>query len=317
MPPGFDQGLTQQARHRAVVAKYIAQHGPGGGPDHQPQHGLETPIAAHQPLALQVGHAGAAALQDGRQLAQQLRPMPMCCFLLGDVQRHHRHGGPPPRQLAGLHPGQQPALAQTWGADGIAHLCPAAFAQSALQALEFVARARLDLVAPYRLQRARATARWLARPCDNRARIAVAGDCRRRVQCGQRCLAHARSACRSAVEPAARGIVGGHADAGGVHQRTDLQPGQVVLVLQAAVLDHRHHPQCRAARHRCRTRFGIRLTAKGTQPGPQMLRPAIGQGHAGAHFDGGRAQAQLGVRGVAVPGQQLAQIGRHITQQHR
>ena len=199
-------------------------------------------------------------------------------FLLGDVQRHHRQRGPAAGQLAGLDPGQQPARAQAGHLHRIAHLGALAVAQRALQALELITRAGLDLVAPDRLQAGGQAGRRTAR---ERGRTAPR---------------------RPGLQPAARGFIRRHADAGGVHQRTDLQLGQVVLVFQAAVFDHRHHLLAALG------------WAEGAQPGPQLLAPPVGQGQRGQHLQRRCAGLQRGARGAALPGQQLTQVGRRTRQ---
>ena len=78
-----------------------------------------------------------------------------------------------------------------------------------------------------------------------------------------------------------------------------------MVVLQAAVFDHRHHPKHAA------------LTAVGAQAGTQSLAPAIGSGYGAAHVQRQGADPQLGVCCVALPGQQLAQVGGQVAQQHR
>ena len=264
----------------------------------------------------------------------------MRLLLLGNVERDHRQRCTPTGQFTRFNPGQQPAGTQVGRGDGIAHLRPPALAQGALQALELVARAGLNLLPAYRLQAARL---WTARlksaslhtgrlhpqarqagalprgavivrtgqPLGGRAGGHGTGRharCRGFVRHGaQGCNRrhHRRlSPLRPAVEPAPRGLVGGHAHASGVHQRADLELCQVVVVLQAAVFDHRHHPKHTA------------LTAIGAQPGTQALAPAIGPGHGAAHVQRQGADPQLGVWRVALPGQQLAQVGGQVAQQH-
>ena len=208
----------------------------------------------------------------------------MRSLLLGDIERDHRQGGASAGQLAGFDPGQQPAQAELGHLDRVTHLGSPALAQRLLQAIKFVKRIGLDLITADRLQAGR-------QPGSGRG---ITGDAQGRA-----------GARRPALQPAARGFVSGQADAGGIHQRTDLQLGQIVLVLQAAVLYHRHHAQ--------RTGFA----QEGAQPGAQALAPSRRLGHCGPHFQCPLAGLQVGMRPLALPGQQLAQIGRCFGQHHR
>ena len=106
---------------------------------------------------------------------------------------------------------------QRWPSSGwldrVAHLGALGAAQRLLQPLVFGQRVRRDDVAADALQRADVG-------------DVVAGSARRR----RAALAH----------PARRLLEGREADAGGVHHRADLHLREIALLLDAAVLDHRH-----------------------------------------------------------------------------
>ena len=153
MPSRPCQRLTQQRQRGRLLGQHIDQQRTRRRTGAQAQHGFEAPVAAHQPLAPQVGNAGAGALQNGGQLTQQLRTVALGFFLLGHVQRHHRQRLASAGQCAGLYAGHQPAPAQAGHRDRIAHLHPAAVPQGLLQALKLGTGCRLYLVTADGLQR--------------------------------------------------------------------------------------------------------------------------------------------------------------------
>jgi len=106
-------------------------------------------------------------------------------------------------------------------------------------------------------------------------------------------------------QPAARRVVGGDADAGGVHQRAHLQLRQVAFLLGTAVLHHRHVAALAAA------------GGKARQPRTQAAQAPAGQPHRGLALDRRRPRHQLGPRRAIVPGQQGLQILVGVGQQHR
>ena len=101
-------------------------------------------------------------------------------------------------------------------------------------------------------------------------------------------------------------LEGGHADAGGVHQRADLHLRQVALFLDAAVLDHRHVAALAARRvvaaHDARSRRGAAVGLRQ----PALASPAARRRAAAA------AAARRRPRPAAA-----CRLGRRVGQQHR
>jgi hypothetical protein len=244
------------------------------------QHALETQVAAHQQRAAQIGDAGGGTVQDGRQLAQQLFVAALRAFLFRHVQRDDRGRGAAASQGAGLHTGQQPAGPQLRVAHGITHFGALALAQRLLQALELGQRSRLDQFAPD-AQQGPATSGLVPTPLGRAA-----------------CLREARG---GASQPRV-GVVGGHTDAGRVHQHAHLELGQIAFVLGTAVLHHGHHAA------------GPVGTGLAGQARPQPTRPAIGHRHQGLAFDGPRTGNQRCGQRAIFPGQQPLQRRRGILQ---
>ncbi len=199
LPGQLGQGC-KQGRHRGACRRA----------DREPQHALEALVAAQQLLVAQIGHAHAGAVHDGGQLGQQLLVAALRLGLGRDVQGHHRGGALAAGELAGLHPGQQPASAQLGVAHGIANLDPVSVLERALQALELGQRVRFHHIAAHALQ-----------AC-------------------QRALGLATTAAGPRAQPAGILLEGGQAHAGRVHQGIQLLVGQIALVLKAAVFQNGH-----------------------------------------------------------------------------
>jgi hypothetical protein len=103
-------------------------------------------------------------------------------------------------------------------------------------------------------------------------------------------------------QPAAGRVVGGHTDAGRVHQHAHLELGQIAFILGAAVLNHGHHAA------------GAIGTGLAGQARPQPTRPTVGHRHQGLAFDGPRTGNQRCGQRAIFPGQQPLQRRRGILQ---
>ncbi len=236
----------------------------------QAQHRLEAPVAAHQHAGAQVGDAGGGALENGGHLAQQLLAAALALLLVGDVEGDDRSRLLARRQRRRLDPRHQPALAELGVPDRVAHLGPLGSLQGQLQPLVLGQRFGRDDVATdvVRHRRGRAAAAALA-------------------------------------DPARRFLEGGDADAGGVHEGTDLQVRQVALFFDAAVFDDAHE----AALAR---RGLVAAHDRAQAPGA-----AAGLGHPALRFDRTRARVQARQRIALAPRQQPGQAGRAFGERHR
>jgi len=130
-------GLARALQRTHAAREDLLQRGPGSRTGIEAQHALEAPVAAHQHRPAQVGDAGGGAVEDGRQLAQQLFVAALRALLVGDVQGHDRGRVAPARERTRLDAREQPARAQFRVAHGVAHFRALAAAQRLLQAFEF------------------------------------------------------------------------------------------------------------------------------------------------------------------------------------
>ena len=119
-------------------------------------------------------------------------------------------------------------------------------------------------------------------------------------------LRHRRSRAAAALaHPARRFLEGGDADAGGVHQGTDLQVREVTLLFDAAILDNAHVAALAARR------------PVAANDGAQTPRPAAGLRHPALRLDRPRAGAQLRQRAALAPREQACQAGRAVGERDR
>ncbi len=237
----------------------------------QAQHGLEAPVAAHQRAAAQIGDAGGRALEDRRHLAQQLLAAPLADLLVGDVEGDDRRGALARSKRRRLDPRQQPALAELGMDDAVAHLGALGALQRQLQPLVLGERLRRDDLAADVLQH------------------------RRRAAARLRPLPH----------PARRFLEGGDADAGGVHHGADLDPRQVALFLDAAVLDDAHVAALAARRA---------IAADDRAQAPER---AAGGGDPALRLDRPRAGLERRERAAFAPREQARQVGIAVGERDR
>ena len=107
------------------------------------------------------------------------------------------------------------------------------------------------------------------------------------------------------AQPAAGAVEGGHADAGRVHQRADLQLRQVTLLLRAAVFDHGHEAMLAL------------IGGEAAHARTQALAPPVGQGQRDMDLQRRGTGLQRRPRRTAFPGQQGLQFRRGVGQHHR
>ena len=177
-------------------------------------------------------------------------------------------------QLARLDAREQPAPAEFGMVHRVAHLGAFAARSARCSAFEFGQRPGLDEVARDRLQPGR--------------------------------LGGGTAAVGARAQPAAPAVEGGDADAGGVHQRADLQLRQVALLLGAAVLDHGHDA------------VQALVGGEAAQARAQTLAPSVGQRQRRMASPAARRPARSSGRGApSCQASSACSSGDRLGQQHR